>query len=772
MYNLLRRGYIADIGVLILVTIILGSAGAWVTAWATHGFFARTATGILGEQGEHDIVVYVRSDSRLEAREALQAIVRAAGKGAGVSDGITLLGKVHFMVGLGPPGSVRDQARFEWTLRVIEDIPGYIGRSIATEPRVTLSGMSRSTASAVKELLAGKNGVAFVLQDGSNLHMILKSSQHVTQVADEAERVLAGFHSVQAQTSNGRPVDIDKIKNAIEGSASAYASHPVRVYGSIGSSDAVSDETSEALSVIRRTAIAWAPCIAIDLKKSVDIRRGDTLWIGPRPGRITAVVTDVDGSRCTALATEGNLAGVLTGEAQLWATDDRGNRVGKARAASASLDLADALDSIERSTSGVGAVAATAAQQAEDMMRALDSYSAAAETLSQLQNALESTGAGIGRPLSLDGVELLLKLTNRSIDAIDRLSTLASGVAMFSSSYDGLNDDLAEWRSVLAGFRDRLDAVYQAASGLGGGAGLVGEIGQTAGEVVAYLEQLDAESMKIAFSKAQQDLQTLADLDSGGVKEAIDKIRLHSPELSGEEAVALVRTIDRLRGASDDKTRADLLVKADMDPDELARNVQHRLGSDYTVLVSPVGMVQRGIGAEVSSLLAAVRSTITGIVSIAVCTASLMIDHAIVGSGALAMIVPGANRRSRERVAVVVYSAVVGSITLWAIAGISGGRLGHMGLWVFAPIGAGLGIVSGMLAGRLAPCDPGEVEAGVAWGISPACVMREVIVPAGRPGLLNLANRGQQMFADWRRISVEGSKGDQGGMELCSNYKM
>ena len=118
----------------------------------------------------------------------------------------------------------------------------------------------------------------------------------------------------------------------------------------------------------------------------------------------------------------------------------------------------------------------------------------------------------------------------------------------------------------------------------------------------------------------------------------------------------------------------------------------------------------------------------------------MAIDHAAVASATLAMARPG-RRYKGERLQAAAYSAMAGAVTLFAMAALAGGRMAGHGLWPFAPVGALLGVTAGWAAGRLAPSNRDEVEAGVAWGIGPAAIMREVVVPASRPGLLMLINR-------------------------------
>ena len=229
----------------------------------------------------------------------------------------------------------------------------------------------------------------------------------------------------------------------------------------------------------------------------------------------------------------------------------------------------------------------------------LQSFEGAEQAVAGLRAALESARAGGRMPLSLDGVRLLLKLTDQCIGAIDRLSEVASGVSLLTRSYDRLIEDLAQWRGTLAGFRERLSAMESAAGRMAGGAGLIGDASDAAASMVEALQSMDLDAMGDLVAQAGQQLKTLADLDSEALRDALEQLRSSVPTLSGSQALAVVSAIDKLYSDSGGKDQARFIVEAGAASEELARAVKRELGDDYGVFVGPAGMVTRGVGAEV-----------------------------------------------------------------------------------------------------------------------------------------------------------------------------
>lgn len=781
MYALLRRGYVTDVIALIVATVVLGSAVAFATAWATHGFFAGTARGILGEEGDHHIAVHVRSDMRLEARQALKAMAESAGW-AGVTEGMTVLGRTNFMIDL----DRAESAQFRWALAAIQDVPGYLGKTIVAEPKVTVSGLSGAAAAALQDALAAEGRIEFTLRDGASLHLMLGSADDIDTVSELAADVLAQLHEVQVQTADGSAIPSQAMPGRIEAGAAAALEQSAA--GSTSGADGVGgvkvwdadesgpgDELPQALAVLRRAALSWAPSIKIELGDGASVKTGDRVRLdyGAGGAQAEAEIASVDGGMALGIVVSGKAPVPQEEEGSgddVIATDSLGVPVGRVQALSSAAAMDKAIAAIEKSTAGVADAARAASEQAEAVDEALSSFAGAEEAVARLKAALDSARVGRAAPLSLDGIRLLAGLADKSIDALDRLSAVASGVSLITSSYDGLIDDLAKWRGEIAHFRQELAAIESAAGRVAGGAGLITEASGTAQAMARALEAMDLESLRSAVAQAGTQLEMLAGLDSGVLSDSLAQLRSSAPELTGEQALALITTVDSLHGQAGGEDQASFVVRAAAPSGAVAQAVGAELGGGYTVFAGPAGLLARGVSAEVRSLLATVRATIAGMVCIVLTGASLAIDHATLASGVLAMARPG-RRHKRDRLHTAVYCGIAGAVTLIATAALSGGRLASYGLWLFAPIGTLLGAAMGWGAARLAPCNRDEVEAGIAWGIGPAAIMREIVVPSSRPGLLVIINRARQAFPGSAGPVRQAGRTDKGGVELCSECR-
>ena len=87
------------------------------------------------------------------------------------------------------------------------------------------------------------------------------------------------------------------------------------------------------------------------------------------------------------------------------------------------------------------------------------------------------------------------------------------------------------------------------------------------------------------------------------------------------------------------------------------------------------------------------------------------------------------------------YGMAIGAILLTTIFLLSGAGIPYLP-WVGVPfIGALIGLVAAHYAEKISPVSSEEVMAGEALGLSMDEIMREIVIPSGRPGLMQKLNQ-------------------------------
>ena len=88
-----------------------------------------------------------------------------------------------------------------------------------------------------------------------------------------------------------------------------------------------------------------------------------------------------------------------------------------------------------------------------------------------------------------------------------------------------------------------------------------------------------------------------------------------------------------------------------------------------------------------------------------------------------------------------VYAGLLGAVILSATMVGAKGSIPFVGPWAVFFIGAGIGLCIYALADRVSPVNLDEVAAGVAMGLPYHQVMRDIVIPSGRPGLMSTLNK-------------------------------
>lgn len=185
------------------------------------------------------------------------------------------------------------------------------------------------------------------------------------------------------------------------------------------------------------------------------------------------------------------------------------------------------------------------------------------------------------------------------------------------------------------------------------------------------------------------------------------------------------------------------------------RVVGHNNLSLYT---SALGVIEPDPRAEVMMILTQVKAVLAGIISLIATVAFLTLDHTaimtVMRRQRTVVRMPQV-RGWRRRVQNVkntftapecLYGMSIGALLLTTMFALSGGGIPYVP-WVGAPLlGAVMGLLIANNAEKINPIEADEVSAGEALGMSSDEIMREIVIPNGRPGLLQKLNRRKMKF--------------------------
>ena len=100
MTVLLRDGFWRDVVVLLVATVLLGSAVAWSVGWGVDAFFGDAIQNLVGEAGEYDALIQIRDNHDEAPLEALQHRVAESLPGAQLQKAVSFAGQSHVLLRL------------------------------------------------------------------------------------------------------------------------------------------------------------------------------------------------------------------------------------------------------------------------------------------------------------------------------------------------------------------------------------------------------------------------------------------------------------------------------------------------------------------------------------------------------------------------------------------------------------------------------------------------------------------------------------------------
>ncbi len=251
-----------------------------------------------------------------------------------------------------------------------------------------------------------------------------------------------------------------------------------------------------------------------------------------------------------------------------------------------------------------------------------------------------------------------------------------------------------------------------------------------------------------AVARLQDQLTQLADR-----LEAMAELELPAPDAAGQAALdpaqlsrlvtvldAYITGLEAEYGRADDRLR--LAIPAGIEAGALAEALRRALDEpEATLYTISAGTVAPDLRTSVLALAGQMGRAVALGVAGGVVLLFFLLDGATVCS-ALRHV---AARRQRRRSGPLLAAAGLGGLTgatLWPLVALVAGGPEAGGWLTLTLLGGGLlGGVLGAISQRISPVATDEMEAGEALGLSDAQIMRWIVVPAGRPGVLATLNR-------------------------------
>ncbi|NLU40832.1 MAG: hypothetical protein GXX08_01320 [Firmicutes bacterium] len=770
MSSLFAGEFRKDIIRAVFAAVVAASVLASAIAYAADMYFGDTVSGLIGEYGEYDLVLMVREDLADAALDQMREIVRERYPGVRLKKGITLSGRTNVLVGL-PPGMRNAEAIQEFPVQFV-NVPGYSGYGVMIEPRIEITGID---SEAVREMLLRRceqvNGVLFVFEHHGNVAVVFEDASAVDQATETISKILESYTLIDVRFPiSGQVDDLRAAENEL-------ANAVVERFGQrdVLTSSELKDEgmgdLTKALAEMKRFLTYYATSIHIeDAQRPLTV--GEHVVLRPEGGQLQrttgqaadciAMVISAEESGYRAVVTEGDVEdGGLYSVYELQGTSG-GSWLGNASANSELARLARSLDSGIELLGGLVDAADEAGQSARVARQLLADYGHLIASLTKvnqnvqtIESLIDSAANGLmygstSKQLvsALKSAKLLVDDFRSGLDAVSAVADTMSSGERFNGALERVTATLQHWQDSLSGYGEGLEAIASVLEDSGQAGEFLSQISHMTQAALEALYGLDIEGLSARLDGLISSLDSVRSVDTDAIHSQLMHIRESLPELRDEEVGRSIRLIDSyLGGQVIPGDRIQMVVSGKI-PASAAKRMVETLFEDYepATTVSSLGSIQPGVRTQVLRVLGEVRSTIAALVALVLTALILLFDHSCVISllkrtDACRCVAGGKNVRMAT-----VYSAALGAVIFSSIMALSRASIPLLGPTAVFLLGAGIGLCASLVAEKVSPVDFDEVMAGVAIGLPWHRIMRDIVIPAGRPGLLSALNRSEASF--------------------------
>ncbi len=715
MLHFFYDGFYRDFIVLMLVTIFVGVAFSSGLAWAVDSHFGETINQMIGDHGEYDVILHVREEAKEAALRELERISEQQFPGAKLNETLTIAGQSNLFFGF--PDQFKTQETFAGLPSIFNGVPGLNGYTVITEPSILIRGVHPSVRVELQERFAAVAGVKFAFRDGLNMLVLLDSIDDARSVSAEIKQSLEEYQILELRFPMGFEVDTQQIAHdVIDLLSDKLGSKKIENVSSAEYGEDL-DAFLKTLVEMRSFLLSYASKVRIEAIPDVHLVVGEQIVLRGMgdvdpyvadeyaDGQVIVEVTSVQGAEAEGMIIKGSIfdaTDILRQDGfRMRSGGEIGHHIGQVELENERYRLAYTINESLRLLEELEELAVEASLAVANADAIMNTFQEALMQLEVLQIQMRQLSEGISQGGGQFGSEQLL----------------------VSLLVNGLMKNLAQ-----------------------------GATGGVSDDSLDSLENLDVESMRLSLSNITEQITRVQEIDVKAIIAQIEYVRDSLPQLDDEEIGKSIRLINTyLGGQVIPGERVQLLVQNRIiDEKELEPQIREALNNPYAnVYLTSVGMVNPDVRSELFRVLQEIRATIAGMLAMVFVMAVLILDHATIFSTLKWVRTNKKGPRGRLRKLcnpIIGFGGFTGMVALVSIYLFSRAEIPYMNPAIIGIIGCMMGCTIVVFAEKFSPIHSNEIMAGQALGLSDVQIMREIVIPVSRPGLLNMLNRWKQRF--------------------------
>lgn len=278
----------------------------------------------------------------------------------------------------------------------------------------------------------------------------------------------------------------------------------------------------------------------------------------------------------------------------------------------------------------------------------------------------------------------------------------------------------------------------------------------------------DSQALKNKLTAAEQQVQQVENIDANGIQKELLYLAAAVPALDDIEISRTLKTLDTfIAGQVIPGERIQLLVDSRLDTAAAKQLIYEKTGpAGVSIYTTALGVIEPNPRGEIYQILAQVQAVLAAFTALAITVLCLLFDHTVVMSfmrqqRMLVRVERTGWRRLFYRLQISItaperqYGMAAGAVLLSAMFYMADGAIPYLPWYAVPCLGAGLGMLAAAYTEKINPLSQQEVMAGFALGLSFDQIMREIVIPSGRPGLLQKLNTRHVVFGRKEKRNVD-----------------
>lgn len=774
MKNIVKNSFTRDLAVLLLVSIFIGSVLASTLSLAANSYFSGALSGLVGDYGEYDLIIQVREEMKDDAITQVNKIIGEVFPGAKFKEGPTVTGKTNLFIAL--PEEYKTKKTYEELGKTFGSIPGGGSVGVMTEPRLTIRGVPEGAKNMLIERVEQMDGVRFVFHDGSSIGVVLLSLEKAPAVNTEIKAVLNQYQVIEITFPVGsEPANPIRLGETI---ADDMKNELKLEYASNVSIDSKNDDMAYMVGTmleLKRFLLAYASQVTITPAPGMKLAQGDVVifqgaaaeapTLGS-PVQKNNVVVQITGIRANGIAegaiSQGDASQLTNMQGYKLEKEVVASAAGTAAYSNPRQQLGGALNETSKLVTQIPAFAQDAQNMSTITLSALNNYGSTVTAMEQTLGSLTVAGATIqaatGALANLDttGIQTQLDSSSR---AMGTMINSLQVVRLISPDVNNSIAGLTATQQNLDNMKIGLGALDNVAAQGRQARSAIDNIVANGQSTLGNLKAFDAAGARTSLTNMSGRLTEVQKMDVPLITAQLQYMAASVPNLKDEDISHSVALLDKfIAGQVIPGARIQVLTTNNISTEAVAPIVQRDAGhNDASLYSTSLGVIEPNTRAEVMQILNQVKAILAGMMAIIATVLFLVLDHTavmtVIRSKRLAVKVPAKGwRKMWARFALTFtaperrYGMFMGAAMLTAMFILSGGGIPYLP-WIGVPvIGALLGLIVANNTEKISPIATDEVVAGEALGLSFDEVMREIVIPSGRPGLMQKLNNRKLKF--------------------------